>query len=125
MRVISQDGTIDLPYEQVIIQCFKKNIYFLNKNLIGVEQLICDRVVAKYSTEEKAKKAMEMLRIAYTGSIAMFQNVEPTVAYVTDYIEKNPDDTNYRYIPKYGDWLKEDCDYWIRQVEKRKRGESS
>jgi hypothetical protein len=78
MRVISQDGTIDLPYEQVIIQCFKKNIYFLNKNLIGVEQLICDRVVAKYSTEEKAKKAMEMLRIAYTGSIAMFQNVEPT-----------------------------------------------
>ena len=78
MRVISQDGTIDLPYEQVIIQCFKKNIYFLNKNLIGVEQLICDRVVAKYSTEEKAKKAMEMLRIAYTGSISMFQNVEPT-----------------------------------------------
>lgn len=50
---------------------------------------------------------------------------EATVAYVTDYIEKNPDDTNYRYIPKYGDWLKEDCDYWIRQVEKRKRGESS
>lgn len=65
MRVISQDGTIDLPYEQVIIQCFKKNIYFLNKNLIGVEQLICDRVVAKYSTEEKAKKAMEMLRKEY------------------------------------------------------------
>jgi predicted phage replisome organizer len=50
---------------------------------------------------------------------------EATVAYVTDYIEKNPDDTNYRYIPKYGDWLKEDCDYWIRQVEKRKRGDDS
>lgn len=50
---------------------------------------------------------------------------EATVAYVTDYTEKNPDDTNYRYIPKYGDWLKEDCDYWIHQIEKRKRGESS
>ncbi len=50
---------------------------------------------------------------------------EATVAYVADYTEKNPDDTNYRYIPKYGDWLKEDCDYWIHQVEKRKRGESS
>ncbi len=50
---------------------------------------------------------------------------EATVAYVTDYKEKNPDDTNYRYIPKYGDWLKEDCDYWIRQVEKRKQGEDS
>ena len=49
---------------------------------------------------------------------------EATVAYVTDYIEKNPDDTNYRYIPKYGEWLKEDCDYWIRVVEQRERGES-
>lgn len=65
MRVISQDGTIDMPYEQVIIQRFKKEIYFLNKNLIGVEQLVGDMVVAKYSTEEKAKEAMEELRVAY------------------------------------------------------------
>lgn len=65
MRVISQDGTIDMPYEQVIIQRFKKEIYFLNKNLIGVEQLVGDMVVAKYSTEEKAKEAMEELRCAY------------------------------------------------------------
>lgn len=67
MRVISQDGTIDLPYEQVIIQRFQKYIYFLNKNLAGVEQLVSEMVVAKYSTEEKAKKAMEVLRTAYTG----------------------------------------------------------
>lgn len=65
MRVISQDGTIDMPYEQVIIQRFKKEIYFLNKNLIGVEQLVGDMVVAKYFTEEKAKEAMEELRCAY------------------------------------------------------------
>lgn len=65
MRIISQDGTIDLPYEQVIIQRFKKDIYFLNKNLIGVEQLISDMVVAKYSTEEKADEAMEELRMSY------------------------------------------------------------
>ena len=78
MRVISQDGTLDMPYEQVIIQRFGKDIYFLNSNLTGVEQLVSDMVVATYSTAEKAQKAMEMLRIAYTGSIAMFQNVEPT-----------------------------------------------
>lgn len=77
MRIISQDGTLDMPYEQVVIQRFKNDIYFLNKNLTGVEQLVNDMVVATYSTEEKAKKAMEMLRIAYTGSIAMFQNIEP------------------------------------------------
>lgn len=65
MRVISQDGTIDMPYEQVIIQRFKNDIYFLNKNLTGVEQLVSDMVVATYSTAEKAQKAMEMLREEY------------------------------------------------------------
>lgn len=65
MRVISQDGTIDIPYESVIIQRFGREIYFLNKNLIGVEQLISDMDIATYSTEEKAQKAMEMLRKKY------------------------------------------------------------
>ena len=65
MRVISQDGTIDIPYEDVIIQRFKSKIYFLNKNLTGVESLNDDMQIAEYSTEEKAKKSMEMLRIAY------------------------------------------------------------
>ena len=65
MRVISQDGTIDIPYDSVIIQRFGREIYFLNKNLTGVEHLVSDIDIATYSTEEKAKKAMEMLRIAY------------------------------------------------------------
>lgn len=68
MRVISQDGTLDMPYEEVIIQRFQRDIYFLNKNLVGVEQLVSDMVIAKYSTEEKAKKAMEMLRIVYENN---------------------------------------------------------
>ena len=65
MRVVSQDGTIDIPYDSVIIQRFGREIYFLNKNLIGVEQLVSDIDIATYSTEEKAKKAMEMLRDTY------------------------------------------------------------
>ena len=78
MRVISQDGTIDMPYESVVIQRFGREIYFLNKNLTGVEHLVSDINIATYSTEEKAKKAIEMLRKAYVGNIVMFQNVEPT-----------------------------------------------
>lgn len=62
MRVISQDRTMDMPYEEVIIQRFKSRIYFLNKNLTGVESLSDDMQIAEYSTEEKAIKAMEMLR---------------------------------------------------------------
>ena len=65
MRVISQEGTLDIPYEQVVIQRFKGEIHFLNKNLTGIDDLVSDIVIAKYSTEEKAKKAMEMLRKEY------------------------------------------------------------
>ena len=65
MRVISQDGTIDVPYEMVVVKRFGNAVYFLNSNLAGVENQVRDIELAKYSTEEKAKKAMEMLRIAY------------------------------------------------------------
>ena len=76
MRVISQDGTLDIPYEDVIIQRFKSRIYFLNKNLTGVEPLTDDMQIAEYSKEEKAKKAMEMLRDAYIGMPIVMQNVD-------------------------------------------------
>lgn len=65
MRVISQDGTIDVPYEMVVIQRFEEDVYFLNRNLTGVEDLISDITLAEYSTKEKAIKAMEMLREQY------------------------------------------------------------
>lgn len=68
MRVISQDGTLDIPYEEVIIQKFRSRIYFLNKNLTGVESLSDDMQIAEYSTEAKAIKAMETLRKAYENN---------------------------------------------------------
>ena len=65
MRIISQDGTIDVPYEQVVIQRYEEKVYFLNKNLTGIEQLTDDMEIASYSTEAKAQKAMEMLQDKY------------------------------------------------------------
>lgn len=41
-----------------------------------------------------------------------------TKSYLKDYKTKNPDDLDFRYIPKYGNWLSDDCDYWIKLVEK-------
>lgn len=76
MRVISQDGTIDVPYEMVVIQRFRNAIYFLNRNLTGVEGLINDIALAEYSTKEKAIKAMEMLREVYIGMPIVMQNVD-------------------------------------------------
>uniref|UniRef100_UPI003FD7C1CE hypothetical protein n=1 Tax=Pseudoruminococcus massiliensis TaxID=2086583 RepID=UPI003FD7C1CE len=51
------------------IQRFEEDIYFLNRNLTGVEDLISDIRLAKYSTEAKALKAMEMLRKVYENNV--------------------------------------------------------
>ena len=71
MRLISQDGTFDVPYEQVVIQRHSYGIYWLNKNLIGVEVpgIYEDFKIASYSSEAKAIKVMEMIRKSYTGYI--------------------------------------------------------
>mgnify|MGYP000165438411 CR=1 FL=1 len=92
MRIISQDGTIDVPYEMVVIQRFRSDVYFLNRNLTGVEDLINDIKLADYSTEEKAIKAMEMLRehnecVAFLKTIintekgAQFVSILPKTAF--------------------------------------------
>lgn len=66
MRVISQNGRIDIPYEDVIIQQSGRWIYFLNKNLTGNEDLTSDIEIAEYFTEEKAEKAMKLMHKAYS-----------------------------------------------------------
>lgn len=60
MRIISQDGTIDVPYENVVVYQDIKDIMCIFGGIyIG-------RKFAQYSTETKAQKAMEMLREFYT-----------------------------------------------------------
>ena len=69
MRVISQDGTIDIPYELSAVTIGHKAD--LSKFDINIRSKLLDErpcIVAIYSTEEKAKKAMEMLRIAYENN---------------------------------------------------------
>lgn len=48
-----------------------------------------------------------------------------TKRYLADYDERNPEDEAHRFIPKYCDWLVNDCDYWISEVEKNRRGDDS
>lgn len=64
MRIISQDGRIDLPYEQVGVQINNLN----KKDIIAYPIHVAGEsywALAKYSTEEKAVKAMEMLITEY------------------------------------------------------------
>lgn len=62
MRVISQSGTVDVPYENVALTIDKAGGYVIHGHT-AYEYKAC--LLAKYSTEEKALKAMEMLRILY------------------------------------------------------------
>ena len=69
MRVISQDGTIDIPYELSAVTIGNK--VDLSEFNINIRSKLLDErpcIVATYSTEEKAKKAMEMLRISYENN---------------------------------------------------------
>ena len=78
MRVISQDGTMDVPYEissfsmavgkyenfeHAVIFCYNYSTSMGTK-------------MAEYGSKEKAKKAMEMLREAYIGMPIVMQNVD-------------------------------------------------
>lgn len=65
MRVISHDGTIDVPYEMSIV--WREDAGAVLLQPIGETGEY--QTFAKYSTEEKAKKAMEMLRIAYENNV--------------------------------------------------------
>lgn len=68
MRVISQHGNVDLPYEQIVVCHAMESVIALyngNKYVLG-----------EYSSKEKAYKAMEMLREAYAGMPIVMQNVD-------------------------------------------------
>lgn len=78
MRVISQDGRIDVPYDY-----FSLSISSGKYEDVEVAYIYCHNLsspngtkLAEYSTEAKAIKAMEMLREAYVGMPIVMQNVD-------------------------------------------------
>lgn len=68
MRIISQDGRVDVPYEQIALSIglrYIEETYAIDAKFINRQFEI--RNLAVYSTLEKAKSAMELLQQAYTG----------------------------------------------------------
>lgn len=88
MRIISQDGTFDIPYEMVTIQRHEEKIYFLSRDLSGIGDLTADLRLAEYSTVEKAKRVMEMLQAAYmkyvSSKIMSPEQIALTVAMLSE-----------------------------------------
>lgn len=106
MRVISQDGTLDVPYEMIVIQRFEEDVYFLNRNLTGVDDLVSDIRLAKYSTEAKAIKAMEMLKAHY--DLLSFMKLTAGTAKYESFIKKFTEDGFIKATTEYFRFLQDD-----------------
>ena len=99
MRVISQDGRIDLPYEQIVVE----------NNTVDKITIIAYAVdsydytvwkLAEYSTEEKAEKAMKTLRTEYErhffgngGAMAMADFYVQPFAFIPPKVFRFPPDS--------------------------------
>ena len=68
MRIISQNGLLDVPYELIAISPYSGNMATIVGTFPGNDIGKGDRVyiLGIYSTEEKAMKAMEMCREQYS-----------------------------------------------------------
>lgn len=58
MRLVSQDGNVDIPYEKANIVCHNEYI----RATVGENEFM----LAKYLTSQKALEVMEMLREEYS-----------------------------------------------------------
>ena len=76
MRVISQHGNVDLPYEQIVVCHAMESVIALYNEK--------EYVLGKYSSKEKAYKAMEMLREKY-GKLEVMKVLASGTA---EYMEK-------------------------------------
>lgn len=75
MRIISQNGC-DYPYESIAISYGDGIIY-----AIPISNMDKRYLIAQYSTQEKAEKALQMLHEAYTGAPFIMKNVEVPVGF--------------------------------------------
>lgn len=109
-KEINKENTSAKPFEPDIAwkETFKK--YPKKSSAVLAKQVWMDRLMDVTETKQK-----DVAILIYSA----------TLAYLADYKERNPDDTTFRYIPKYSDWLNNDCDYWISVVEELNRRDGS
>ena len=68
MRVVSQHGNVDLPYEQIVVCHAMESVIALYNG----EKY----VLGEYSSKEKAYKAMEMLRERHTDNVFCREDIQ-------------------------------------------------
>lgn len=74
MRVISQDGYTDIPYEDFVFSATDDWKIKVAKDVVYITGQGKLRAIAEYSSREKALKAMELLREAWLAESVEFEN---------------------------------------------------
>jgi heterodisulfide reductase subunit A-like polyferredoxin len=104
MRVISQNGMLDIPYEEFVFGITKDNKIACCRECVATPSEIYNGIIAAYSSKEKALKAMEMLReqhekVAFLKTII---NTEKGTSFVRCLSETDFDKMtrNYFQFPK-------------------------
>lgn len=72
MRVISQNGKSDIPYEHFAFSIVGNGSGYsiiATRNIAEPPEVAINSVIATYLTKEKAIKAMEMLRKVYENNV--------------------------------------------------------
>jgi len=99
MRLISQDGRVDLPYEQIAVAMDTVDKIMIIAYTVNSDD---DTVwkLAEYSTEEKAEKAMKTLRTEYErhffgdgGAMAMADFYVQPFAFILPKVFRFPPDS--------------------------------
>lgn len=69
MRVISQNGKLDFPYENIVVE-------IMDNVIVAYTPMTNPLRMAQYKSQDKAEKAMQMLHEAYTGAPLIIENIE-------------------------------------------------
>lgn len=104
MRIISQNGNVDLPYEKFVFGITKDNKIACCRECVAPPYEIYNGIIAEYSSKEKALKAVEMLREHNEGVnfLKTIINTEKGALFVRSLSENDFDKMtrNYFQFPK-------------------------
>lgn len=94
-------NTDDADFEKAWIRTFDK--YPKKRREVTAKQYWAKRILAVNETDRKQL------------AIDIYQAM---LLYLELYKKDHPEDVKCDYVPKLEEWLEQDCDYWIRQLER-------
>lgn len=73
MRIISQDGTIDIPYDRKCLFVSEDGDIRAMSNVCEASEIVFNSDIAQYSTKEKALRVVADLRDAYRSDCRYYE----------------------------------------------------